>query len=223
MKIIFLFACCIFSLSTFSQSTKIDSTLNALRTKHDSTLRAAIHNDSLRLEKEYAEKIREEKMSASLTYPVLNAGIMSGVVPVADIMEAPDLKKPYKLLFELVYNNPDSASKDINFGLSGMVRIINLHAASGIPLKNISTVIVVHADALNAFTNNEYYKEKYKIDNPNIKLINDLQKLGCKMVACGQALAFFNIKREALLPGINVALTAQTMLSSYQMAGYVKY
>jgi hypothetical protein len=34
---------------------------------------------------------------------------------------------------------------------------------------------------------------------------------------------FFEVDKEALLPMFKVSLTAQTILSSYQMKGYVKY
>ena len=84
-------------------------------------------------------------------------------------------------------------------------------------------MIVVHAGALNAITTNQYYKEHYKIDNPNFKLINDLKKIGTEFIACGQAMAFFDIKKEALLPLVKVSLTAQTVLSSYQLKGFVLY
>ena len=129
----------------------------------------------------------------------------------------------YKLLFELTGNNPDSLAKQINFGLMEVVRKINLHFASGIPLKKIFPVIVVHAGALNAITTNKYYQEHHKLDNPNIKLINELVKPGAKFIACVQAIAFLNIKAEDLLPLVKISLTAQTVLSSYQLKGYVLY
>jgi intracellular sulfur oxidation DsrE/DsrF family protein len=79
----------------------------------------------------------------------------------------------------------------------------------------------VHAGALHAISTNEHYKEKYKLDNPNLKLISDLKNLGARFIACGQAMAFHNIKKEDLLPDVKVSLTAQTVLSSYQLKGFV--
>jgi len=61
------------------------------------------------------------------------------------------------------------------------------------------------------------------MDNPNLKPIGDLDKLGTRFIACGQAMAFLNIKKEDLLPLVKVSLTAQTALSNYQLKGYVKY
>mgnify|MGYP002139270991 FL=1 len=144
-------------------------------------------------------------------------------MPVSDLTEVPDPNMDYKLLFELVANNPDSLSKVANYSLVEVSRIINLHVAAGIPVKKISPVIVIHAEALKAFTHNGYYQEKYKTDNPNLTLIKELQAIGGKFIACGQALSFINLDRKALLPEIKISLTAQTVLSMYQLKGYVLY
>ena len=118
---------------------------------------------------------------------------------------------------------PAAASRPQSIPEAEIVRVINLHVASGIPLKKIYPVIVVHGPALNAFTTNEYFKEKFKMDNPNIKLINDLSALGTKFIACGQAMYFMDIKKESMLPLVKISLTAQTALSSYRLKGYLKY
>jgi predicted peroxiredoxin len=60
---------------------------------------------------------------------------------------------------------------------------------------------------------NEKYKRKYGIDNPNIPLIKELQTYGVKMIVCGQAMTFYRLEMEELVPGIKKALTAQTVLS----------
>ena len=233
-KIALLIVAVMISLAGFSQKYNIDSSLNSLRAKKDSTLRslkvqrdssfhAMMHADSVKADKDFAEKEKWEKIKASAVFPALKGGDNSGVIPVKDPTEIPDPNMDYKLLFELVMNNPDSVAKEINFGLAEVSRVINLHVASGIPIKRIIPVIVVHAAALNAITTNEYYKEHFKIDNPNIKLINDLKNIGAKFIACGQAMAFFDVKKEALLPDVKISLTAQTVLSGYQLRGFVKY
>jgi len=222
------------SFAGFSQKYNIDSSLSSLRMRKDSTLRslktqrdssfhAMMHADSVKADKDFSEKEKWEKIKAIAIFPVLNGGENSGVVPVKDPTEIPDPNMDFKLLFEVTANNPDSVAKEINYGLTEVARVINLHVASGIPLKRIIPVIVVHAGALNALTTNEYYKEHFKVDNPNIKLINDLKKIGARFIACGQAMAFLDIKREVLLPDIKVSLTAQTALSNYRLKGFVLY
>lgn len=233
-KLYLLIVLCISFINVFSQSYNSDSslhvlkfqkdsTLKALRIQRDSAFRASMHFDSVRINKEFTEKEKWEKVKGLAVYPLINAGDMSGVIPVKDPNEIPDPAIEYKLLFELTRNNPDSTAKEVNGGLAEIARVINLHVASGIPVKKIIPVIVVHAAALKAISNNEYYKEQYKIDNPNLKLINDLKNLGAKFIACGQAMTFFDVKKEDLLPGVKVSLTAQTVLSAYQLKGYVLF
>jgi intracellular sulfur oxidation DsrE/DsrF family protein len=222
-KIILLLFVCLHYMFGFSQSADMDSALNAINLQKDSAFRASMHADSVKINKEYKKKANEAKIRSQLQYPAINGGENSGIVPVKDPTEIPDPNLDYKLLFELTANNPDSAINEINYGLAEVARVINLHVASGIPLKKIFPVIVVHAGALNAITNNAFYQERYKMDNPNLKLIDDLRNIGTKFIACGQALAFFDIKREALLPTVKVSLTAQTVLSSYRLKGYLKY
>jgi len=163
----------------------------------------------------------------SISYPAIKSSRWSGVAPVQGIDEMPDPNMQYKLLFELTgfaLKGQDSAAKtDINLALSEVGRQINLHEANGIPRKNIDVVIVAHASALYCFFTNEKYKKKYGIDNPNIPLIKELQDYGVKMLVCGQAMTFFNVEMEDLVPGIKQVLTAQTVISSYQLKGYVYY
>jgi predicted peroxiredoxin len=213
---ILLFACISFHFAS-SQATITDS----LRIKKDSTLRSMIHEDSLKVEKEFAEKEKWNRFNAKAEFPLLKGGKESGIIPIKDVTEIPDPNINYKLLFELTGNNPDSMAKEINFGLNEIARVINLHFAAGIPAKRIIPVIVVHAGAVNAIRNNEAYQKKYKTDNPNIKLIDDLKKIGAKFIICGQAMEFFETKKEDLLPDIKISLTAQTVVSYYQLKGFI--
>jgi len=186
---------------------------NADKAKKDSTDRAKMIADSIKM----------DKLFAIAQYPYIKGSKWSGVIPVTDPTEIPDPTHAYKLLFELTANNPDSLAKDINSGLDEVTRIMNLHFASGIPAKKIIPVIIVHGPALEALMSNESYKKKHSMDNPNLKLIQDLEKAGARFIACGQAMAFFEIKKEELLPEIKISLTAQTVLSNYQSKGYVLY
>jgi intracellular sulfur oxidation DsrE/DsrF family protein len=182
----------------------------------------SIVKDSVQKAKE--DSLKMEKMKALFIYPILKAGDFSGVIPIKNITEVPDPSINYKLLFELVINNKESEAKEINHGLTEICRILNLHAASGIPVKNITPIIVVHAKALFAFYTNEAYQKKYKTDNPNIAVIEELiKKTGVTFIACGQAMSFLEVLPEQMIPQMKVSLTAQTVLSHYQLKGYKLY
>ena len=87
----------------------------------------------------------------------------------------------------------------------------------------LNVVVIVHGAALYALYNNGPYKKKYGLANPNIPLINELMKNGVKFIACGQAMNFFEVKKEEMVPNVRISLTAQTVLSHYQLKGYVWY
>ena len=179
--------------------------------------------DSIAQARKLADSLKMEKLFAIAQYPYIKGSKWSGVIPVSDPTEIPDPTREYKLLFELTEKNPDSLAKDINKSLDEVARILNLHYASGIPPKKIIPVIVIHGPGLEALETTANYKKKHSVDNPNIKLIEDLKNVGAKFIACGQAMAFHELTKDNLLPDIKVSLTAQTVLSNYQLQGYVLY
>lgn len=161
-------------------------------------------------------------------FPAIKGNSWGGVYPVENPDWAADPGIKYKFLMELTSfgskSNPDSmASKDINLAIRDIARTINLHVGAGIPKENIDVVLAVHGPALDAFLTNEKYKKKWNMDNPNIPLIKELQDFGVKVILCGQAMHFRKLAREDFIPGVKVSLTAQTVLSYYQLQNYVYY
>ena len=43
------------------------------------------------------------------------------------------------------------------------------------------------------------------------------------MIVCGQAMTYYRLEMQDLVPGLNQALTAQTELSSYRLQNYVRF
>ncbi len=176
------------------------------------------------IQKAKADSVKWATMEAKLIFPLIKAGTWSGVLPVDDADEIPDPSINYKLLFELILPTKAKDSKDINHGITEICRVINLHVASGIPVKKIVPVIVVHGSALFAFYSNEFYRKKFKTDNPSIAIIEELiKKTGAKFIACGQAMQFLEIQRTEVIPQLKISLTAQTVLSHYELKGYKLY
>lgn len=174
------------------------------------------------LQKARKDSTKMAMFFSKATYPLIKSSKWAGVLPVNHITEVPDPKLTYKLLLEEVFPVKDSAdAKDINRGMAEVGRIINLHIASGIPKQKLKVIAVVHGPALYALYNNEAYRKKYGVDNPNIVLINELIKNGVTFIACGQAMQFFDVSEEQMVPQIKISLTAQTVLSHYQLKGYI--
>jgi intracellular sulfur oxidation DsrE/DsrF family protein len=89
-----------------------------------------------------------------------------------------------------------------------------------LPFVNAQTNQSTNDDALKMVADSA---AKARKDNPNSQLILDLMKNGSKLIACGQAMMFLDVKKEELFPGVKVSLTAQTVLSNYIGQGYVLY
>jgi intracellular sulfur oxidation DsrE/DsrF family protein len=163
-----------------------------------------------------------QKFLQMAEYPLIKGDPMSGVLPVPIIDEWPDTNQVYKLLFVWTYGSRDSAklSKN-NPALADIGRIVNLHIASHIPLSHLQLVSAVHGPSIFSLLTDAAYEERFHRKNPNSKLIEELQHAGVKFIACGQAMGFLEVKKADLMPGINVALTAQSIITSYEMKGFV--
>lgn len=187
----------------------------------DSALQAAMHRDSLKIERDHATALRWKNLLASVQFPVIKGVPYSGVFPVRDISEFPDQDMKYKLLFEIQETNPDSLMGKTDRNLTAIARTVNLHVAAGVPLKNISVVIVTHGPGNAVVFSNTHYREKFNTDNPNLKMIKDLENLGAKFIICGQSMDFSGLTKADLLPEVRIALSAVTTFTTYQLKGYI--
>lgn len=215
-KALFAVIGCILCFASMAQSE--NSNLNDGR---DSALRAAIHRDSMKIENQYAEKARFQKLLKMVEYPALNGGKFSGVFPVSDISEFPDASMQYKLLYECNQRNPDSLLNKPDRNLVEIARVINMHVAAGVPLKNISVIIVLHGGGDFPVLTNATYRRMLEKDNPNLKLVEELENIGAKFIVCGQSMNFIGLNKNDLLPGVKIAYWAQTTFTTYQLKGYV--
>lgn len=167
---------------------------------------------------------RIKKLFSQATYPLLKTHIMTGVLPVTDIDVWPDTTLTYKLLFSWTLPANDSVkSQRANYGLTEIGRIINLHIANGIPRNHLQVEVVVHGLSLFSLLNDAAYKKQFHRGNPNAALVREMQAAGVHFQACGQAMGFLGLTKKDLMPGIDKGLTAQTLISSYQLKGYVLY
>lgn len=158
----------------------------------------------------------------SATYPLIREATMGGVIPISNPEELPDKNMEYKLLMNFTQPavKPDQA-KAINHALAEVARIINLHIAAGIPKEKLKVMVVAHASGLFSLLDDEHYQKKFHISNPNSKLVNELMAAGVQFSSCGQAMKFLEIREGTLLPGVKLAYSAKTVISTYGLKGYV--
>lgn len=139
-------------------------------------------------------------------HPLPNAGVQ------------PSRHKVYKALFDVTKGFKDPAKPDA--GLVHVARAVNVFASAGVPLRHLKFVAIVHGPATPAILNNEAYKKKYGVDNPNIALIRDLRKAGVHVDVCGQALADNGFVHSWVNKDVRIDLSALATVVIYGNKGY---
>ena len=115
----------------------------------------------------------------------------------------------YKAVFDIAQ---DPKPESVNGNLVSVARYLNMHARNGVPVENMELAIVVHGQAVRNLL--------FDDDNPNLELISLLQKAGVKFYVCGQSMEFGGFARNKLTGGVQVGLSAMTMLTILQSDGY---
>ena len=165
------------------------------------------------------------EQKASLVFPAIKGFEEVGVLPVKDADFTIDPKRKYNVLLDVTVWSADSlAAMKIHPGLAEVGRQYNLHLYAGVPERNVNMVAVFHGPALRAILNNEAYKRATKREvNPNASLVDQLQKAGIKLIACGQALNRRGFEKKDLLPGVLLSVSAKTTSSYFQSLGYAVF
>ena len=187
--------------------------ITAVQAQASDSAAIAAKNDSLKM----------VALFSKASYPLIKSSKYSGVLSVENITETPDLKNQYKLLIDFV-NGPTKANASAESeSLEEIGRIINLHVAAGIKKERLSVVVVTHGPALFAVSTEEAYRKKFSVSNPNLVLLKELMDNGVRFIACGQAMNFHDVAPADLDPGIRIALSAKTTISSYENKGYLLF
>lgn len=140
------------------------------------------------------------------------------VHPLPNAAVQPDKSLQYKILFDVTKAKADHY--DVNMALTHIARLINVYATGGIMPNQMKLVAVIHGPATPIVLNNTEYKKKFGKDNPNLGVISELKKNGVIFYVCGQALADNNYNQEWVNKDITIALSALTVVPTYQLRGY---
>jgi intracellular sulfur oxidation DsrE/DsrF family protein len=160
---------------------------------------------------------------AKLAFPLYKGAVDMGVMPVDNLSFPFAHKGVAKIAFDISAATPDSARGSFNSGLLEAMRILNLHAAAGVPKDKMDVVVVFHGPGAMSFLNDEIYNQRFKMKNPNLALIKQLQDNGVKFVVCGQTAAFRNFTEASYAPGTLKAYSARTAISDLTQRGYAVY
>lgn len=147
--------------------------------------------------------------------------VVKGFGQVYQIAE-PDLlldkNTKYKVIFD-IYSD-EGSEKKTNASVNTVARFINMHAENGIKPENLDIVVVLHGAATKNSLSDKAYKEKFKINNPNSKLIEALTEDNVKVYVCGQSFTHRKYSKEELSNNVKMSLSALTALVYYQSKGY---
>ena len=124
----------------------------------------------------------------------------------------------YKVIFD-IYATPDDKSQ-INQQLNTIARFLNMHAQAGVPRDQLKVAAVIHNQASTDILMDQYYKERFNVENPNTPLIQQLTDQGVQLFFCGQSSHSRDVPKEQILSDIDIALSAMTVLIEFNTQGY---
>jgi intracellular sulfur oxidation DsrE/DsrF family protein len=140
------------------------------------------------------------------------------VVSLPDAGMQPSKDTQYKVVFNVTSGGD---SDKVNPGLDRVARAVNIFTSAGVPASHLHFVAVVHGPATSSVLDNEHYRQKFNVDNPNVKLISELSKAGVKVVVCGQALAHNKFPHDWVNREVELTLAAISDVIILQQQGYV--
>jgi len=137
-------------------------------------------------------------------------------IPYATVKPDPSLE--YNIVIEIL--SAEESPSAVSTALDNVARLMNLHAVGGVPLEKMHVVVALHKEAVFTLMDKESYKKEFKTENPNLLLLQELQQAGVKIVACGQSLLKRKVDYQKLAPGVEVATSMLTTMTTYQLKGY---
>jgi intracellular sulfur oxidation DsrE/DsrF family protein len=157
--------------------------------------------------------VAQDNQTAS---PVIQEADGFKIIPEAKY--PPSSTKTYKAIYDATHAASTVTQLLPALNMAGSE--LNALAVSGVPLTRAKFVIIFHGAALNGILKNEYYKKKYGVANPNLKVLSELKAAGVQLLVCGQNLLAENIDTSFISPDVMVASDAIIVLMTFQNAGY---
>jgi intracellular sulfur oxidation DsrE/DsrF family protein len=130
-------------------------------------------------------------------------------------------KVPDGHVFKAVWIIDRGDTTGVNQQLTTIARYLNVHARHGVPKERLLAAAVVHGTGWIAILNDSAYGARYGgKTNPSKRMVEELLASGVQLVLCGQTAGFRGVKREELLPGVQLGISAMTAFNVFQAQGY---
>ena len=144
-----------------------------------------------------------------------------GKIAGVDVDQPVHSYSKFKIAFDTAKN---AEPGELNRTLTSAARFINIHIEAGVKPTNIKLAVIVHGGATRDVANNIYYRARQEgegiKDNSNGDLVKTLIDHGVEFYVCGQSAAYYDLKNEDLLPGVQMSLSAMTAHALLQQNGY---
>lgn len=137
-------------------------------------------------------------------------------VPAAEFPLEPDAN--YWAVFDVSESSGDPAER--NRRLESAARFLNMHARAGVDPGRLRVALVVHGGAGKDLLDDQTYRDRYGVGNPNTPLLDALSGAGVEIYLCGQTAAARDLPTDRLADPVVVALSAMTALVALQNDGY---
>ncbi len=159
-------------------------------------------------------------LAASIAQKRVNPIIKNfgGIYDIPEATVKPDPNQGYKIVIDVYSGSEDKSKTDRS--LNNVARMLNLHAVGGVAPENMNVVLALHAQSTYSIMDDESYRKKFGSDNPNTKLVRELNEAGVKITVCGQSLRGRNVDGDKLLSEVEIATSMLTTVTNYQMKGY---
>lgn len=141
-----------------------------------------------------------------------------GYVAIPNVALPPTKEKKYQAIFDATHGADKATQLLPALNMAGSE--LNALAVANLPLSNARFAIVFHGPAVDGILDNEHYKAKFGVDNPNLRVIGEMKKAGVEFFVCGQYLAGEKIDPKTLTPDVKIAADALLVLIQYQNKGY---
>jgi intracellular sulfur oxidation DsrE/DsrF family protein len=138
--------------------------------------------------------------------------------PLPDAAYQPQRDVTYKIIFAI--SKAGDTPQEVSPSLVRVARTVNLYVSAGVPISHLKFVAVANGAATATMLDDEHYKAKFGVANPNAALIHKLRAAGVDVAVCGQAVLESGFETAWISHDVTLALSALTTITVLQQQGY---
>ncbi len=139
-------------------------------------------------------------------------------VAIPNAALAPTRDSSFRAIFDATH--PADQATHLVPALNMVGAQLNALVSVGAPPAKTKFVVVFHGPAVDGILDDSHYQAKFGTNNPNLKSIAEMKKLGVEFFVCGQFLAAEKIDPKTLTSDVTLAADSLMVLMHYQNQGY---